>query len=241
MNCIIIDDDAIIQKQIAAFINKSELLNLKGTFINPLEAISIIKNEKIDVVFLDIEMPEMSGLEFLDESKFDFSIIVISGDRKYALDTFEYDVIDYLLKPIEYKRFLKAVNKAIERNFEKTKTHYSDSLFLKLNGGYLRLKSNDIVFVKYQLDKKLISTNKKSYTVSNSIFNLETICQNSNFFKISEEFIVNLNEICEVCDNYLIFKNQEIFENILVSEDVAYKVSAQMNVLKNDLESRTFS
>jgi DNA-binding LytR/AlgR family response regulator len=230
MNCIIIDDDAIIQRQLASFINKSDLLNLKGTFANPVEAIQTIKQERIDVVFLDIEMPEMSGLEFLDEAKFDVNIIVISGDRKYALDTFEYDVTDYLLKPIEYRRFLKAVNKAVERNFEKDNVRHLDSLFFKSKGNYVRLKLKDIVTIQSHLDQKLLNTYTKTFTILDSDFNPDNICLNSNFFKINDEYIVNLDEISEICNNYLIFKHSDNFANIQIDEDIAVKISEKMNI-----------
>lgn len=232
MNCIVIDDDPVIQKQLSAFIIKSDLLEHKGSFKNPTEAFNTIQNDNIDIIFLDIEMPEMSGLEFLDEADNDISIIIISGDRKYALDTFEYYVTDYLVKPVEYKRFLKSVNKAVERKIEKKNLIKSDRFFIKINNSFLRLKAKDILGVRYDNGEKIIVTKSKSYTVLNSVFDANTFCSLENFFKISDSFIVNLNEISEVCDNYLIFKQKDIMENILLETHIANDISNRINNLQ---------
>ena len=98
MNCIVVDDSEMVQKQIAGFIEKSGFLTCCGTFANP------------------IGMPQMSGFDFLDKYKKNIQIIVISASRKYALDAYDYDITDYLLKPIAYERFLVAANKAVEKH-----------------------------------------------------------------------------------------------------------------------------
>ncbi|HNQ68207.1 MAG TPA: LytTR family DNA-binding domain-containing protein [Bacteroidales bacterium] len=231
MNCIIIDDDPVIQMQLSAFINKSDLLNLKGTFKNPLEANQIIKTNEIDIIFLDIEMPEMSGLEFLDEADTDIRIIVISGDRKYALNTFEYDVTDYLLKPIEYTRFLKSVYKSIEKTLKIYGRDNSDRIFVRFNNQYIRLKINDIVSIKKEDNKDLIITRNKSFSISDSDINFNNVCSNSKFCRINNSCIVNLNEIREVCDNFLIFKDSAKMDNILVEENIANEISDKLGKL----------
>jgi len=229
MNCIIIDDDPIIQKQLTVFINKCDLLNFKGAFKNPLEATSIFKNEEIDIIFLDIEMPEMSGLEFLDESDDDIRIIVISGDRRYALNTFDYDVTDYLLKPIEYPRFLKSVYKSIEKTFQLYDKEKTDRIFIRQNNKYFRLKVNDIISVMKQNDEDCIVTKSKSIILPDGHFNIECIYNNSNFYKINNTCFVNLNEIECVCDNFLIFKDSEKMEKICVEANVANEISEKIN------------
>jgi DNA-binding LytR/AlgR family response regulator len=232
MNCIIIDDDPVVQKQLASFISKSELLDLKGIFINPVQAFGTIQGGNIEVIFLDIEMPEMSGLEFLDEANPDINIIVISGDRKYALDTFEYNVTDYLLKPVEYSRFIKSVYRALERILEKPDKRKSERMFVKINEHFVRFKINDIVKIQSGDDKKLIVTKKKSFTILSKLFDTKIICENKNFFKINDSVIVNLNEISEVCDNFLIFKDSENIENVLVDETIANEISVRINKIK---------
>lgn len=106
MNCIIIDDDKLSRKIIEEFVGRTESLQLIHSYENAVDAINAFKTEQdIDLIFLDIEMPEMSGLDFLDTLKNPPQIIIISSKDKYALNAFEYDVTDYLLKPISYSRF----------------------------------------------------------------------------------------------------------------------------------------
>jgi DNA-binding LytR/AlgR family response regulator len=224
MNCIIIDDDPIIRAQIAGFINKSQVLNLVGVFTNPLEAYNAISANNIDLVFLDIEMPEMSGLEYLDESEQKFQVIIISGDRKYALDTFEYNVADYLLKPVEYKRFMRAVNKGIERVLENNGNVKPDRIFVKINNKFERIKFDDIISVSNGGIKKIVVTKQKSYSINSSIFEIRDLLSKENFIEISENQVVNIGEVHDVCNNFLIFKDSEIVESISVSEEIGSEI-----------------
>ncbi|MDD3685343.1 MAG: response regulator transcription factor [Bacteroidales bacterium] len=232
MNCLIIDDDPIIQKQLSAFVTKSDLLELKGSFKNPTEAFPTLKDGDIDIVFLDIEMPEMSGLEFLDEIENEFAIIIISGDRKYALDTFEYDVTDYLLKPVEYSRFIKSVNRAVERNIERNSGIKKDRIFIKILNSFVRIFVDDIISVENGKDKKTIITKKKSFNVMTNLFDTSVFVGKENFFKINDAFIVNLNEISDVCDNYLIFKNRDVMDKVCVEANTAREISQRIGNVK---------
>ena len=232
MNCLIIDDDPIIQKQLSAFVTKSDLLELKGSFKNPTEAFPTLKDGDIDIVFLDIEMPEMSGLEFLDEIENEFAIIIISGDRKYALDTFEYDVTDYLLKPVEYSRFIKSVNRAVERNIERNSRIKKDRIFIKILNSFVRIFVDDIISVENGKDKKTIITKKKSFNVMTNLFDTSVFVGKENFFKINDAFIVNLNEISDVCDNYLIFKNRDVMDKVCVEANTAREISQRIGNVK---------
>ena len=232
MNCLIIDDDPIIQKQLSAFVTKSDLLELKGSFKNPTEAFPTLKDGDIDIVFLDIEMPEMSGLEFLDEIENEFAIIIISGHRKYALDTFEYDVTDYLLKPVEYSRFIKSVNRAVERNIERNSRIKKDRIFIKILNSFVRIFVDDIISVENRKDKKTIITKKKSFNVMTNLFDTSVFVGKENFFKINDAFIVNLNEISDVCDNYLIFKNRDVMDKVCVEANTAREISQRIGNVK---------
>ena len=121
MNCIIIDDDLMSRRIIEEFISRTDQLRLLASFENAVDAINVFSSdEDVDLIFLDIEMPEMSGIDFLNTLTSPCQIIIISSKEKYALEAFEYNVTDYLLKPILYSRFFKAVEKAFSR-FDKTK------------------------------------------------------------------------------------------------------------------------
>ncbi len=116
MNCIIIDDDNLSIKVLENHIEKTDFLKLIASYSNPIDAINEIGSlEPIDVMFLDIEMPDMSGIELLKTLKTIPQIIIVSSKEQYALEAFEFDVTDYLLKPITYSRFFKAVKKVQNR------------------------------------------------------------------------------------------------------------------------------
>lgn len=127
MNCIVVDDSEMVQKQIAGFIEKSGFLTCCGTFANPVGIETCIDENNVSLIFLDIEMPQMSGFDFLDKYKKNIQIIVISASRKYALEAYDYDITDYLLKPIAYERFLVAANKAVEKHI--LQKHLNDEHF----------------------------------------------------------------------------------------------------------------
>lgn len=138
MNCIIIDDDKLSIKIIEEFVGRTEGLNLTGSFSSAVEAFNALTQpgaEKVDLIFLDIEMPEMSGIEFLDSLDIIPQVIIYSSQEKYALESYEYDVTDYLLKPVQFGRFIKAVNRARERFERKEKpVKESTEIFIKNNG-----------------------------------------------------------------------------------------------------------
>ena len=114
INCIAIDDEPLGLNLISVYIKKTPQLNLCGAFTDPFKAIDFLKENKIDLMFLDIEMPDLSGIQFLKSLSNSPMVVFTTAYSQYAVDGFNLDAIDYLLKPIEFDRFLRAVNKAIE-------------------------------------------------------------------------------------------------------------------------------
>src|SRR6202453_3545228 len=114
LKCIIIDDEPIARKVLQEFIEEIDFLELSGQAENPLKAISLLTNNDIDIIFLDINMPKINGIDFLKNSKINASIIMTTAYAEYAVEAYGLDVLDYLVKPISFERFLKACNKAKE-------------------------------------------------------------------------------------------------------------------------------
>src|SRR6476620_626498 len=112
MNCLIIDDDEIARRTIQHCVERTDFLTLSGSCASIPEALKIIRDQKIDLIFLDVEMPEMTGLDFLKTIKSIPQIILVTGKKEYAAEAFDYEVTDFLLKPVEYARFLKASMRA---------------------------------------------------------------------------------------------------------------------------------
>jgi len=206
---------------------KSNLLTLKGTYSNPVAAFDTIKKNNIDMIFLDIEMPEMSGLEYLEEIESKYQIIVISGDRKYALETFEYGVSDYLLKPIEYSRFIKSVNKSIDRNYKFEDGLMRDRLFVKIKDHYVRILLKDIVIVDASGQMTSIVTKTKQYKVNHNLIDVDKLVTKPHLVKISENCLVNKLEIVDVCDDKIIFDEKYQLDSVTVNKQIAEELLKQ--------------
>lgn len=224
MNCIVIDDDPIILKQLSTFICKSDLLNIKGMYNNPVQAFETIRNNSIDLIFLDIEMPEMSGLEYLEEYKTKYQIIVVSGDRKYALDTFQFGVTDYLLKPIEYGRFLKSVYRSIERNNDFKLDVGKERFFVKINDEFERIKLKDIVYIDGSGNNHIIFTQKKTYKLKNDIIDFNIIASNNGFLNIDNRKLVNIEKVLDVKEGSLLFDAGSHVDSLLVPKNIEEEI-----------------
>jgi len=197
MNCIIVDDDSFIRKITEDFVRKTESLNLLHSLSSAMEAVNVLNtNESIDLIFLDIEMPEMTGIEFLYSLTTLPQIIIISSKEQYAINAFEFDVTDYLLKPFTYSRFCKAVNKAKER--QKNKTHHvigGDEIFIKHSQTLVKLKYSDILWVEAMENYIIINTFEDKYTMHFTMRAIEEKLPAKQFMRVHRSFIVNISGI----------------------------------------------
>ncbi len=150
MNCIIVDDDKMSCKVLEGFVSRLSSLNLVGTFSNSLSARNLLSTRNdIDLVFLDIEMPEMDGFDFIGSLESPPNIIIVSGGEQYAMRAFDFNVVDYLLKPFSYSRFCKAVDKTVRYFLKKETTTTGDKeIFIKKGPSLVKLKLKDIVYIE---------------------------------------------------------------------------------------------
>ncbi len=209
MNCIILDDDPLSRKIVEGFIEKTEILNLLGSFENPLDSFELFKKEEpIDLIFLDVEMPEMTGLEFLNTLDSPPMIIIISGQEKYALEAYEYDVIDYLLKPLAIPRFYKAITKAQKRFQEKeTISKYPEEIFIKKkNSTLVRLRYDDILWVEALENYVTVNTIKEKFTIHFTMKAIEHKLPADIFKRVHRSYIVNIHQIEQIEDSNVIIK-----------------------------------
>ena len=209
MNCIIIDDDLLSRKIVEGFIDKTDFLNLVGSYENALDSLNAFQGEEpIDLIFLDVEMPEMSGLEFLNTLDSPPMIIIVSGQEKYALEAFEYDVIDYLLKPLELARFYKAVNKAQKRFQERESiSNYPEEIFIKKkNSTLVRLRYDDILWVEALENYVTVNTRKEKFTIHFTMKAIENKLPSGKFKRVHRSYIVNIQQIEQIEDNSVIMR-----------------------------------
>ncbi|MDQ3292188.1 MAG: LytTR family DNA-binding domain-containing protein [Bacteroidota bacterium] len=204
--CIIIDDDIFSTKIIQKFISNTDFLELTGTASGGIEAARILRDTPADILFLDMEMPDMSGLDLLSTiGNKNVLVIVTSASRDYAVEAFEKNVIDYLVKPITYPRFLIAVQKAYDRLNQRQLTIQpsADFTFVKVEQKLVKIYFADIQYVEALGDYvHIVSNNKKTivYATMKSIANRFPV---NKFIRVHRSFIVNIDAITAVEDNNL--------------------------------------
>lgn len=210
INCIVIDDDAIVRKLIEEFIRKTKQLNLLGSFENPVIALSELSHfDDVDIIFLDVEMPEMSGLELLENLKTNPHVIIISGKDKYAIKAFDYDVTDYLLKPVSYSRFYKAVGRTIndikksknDTDCNENENNTARVLFIKENSKLIKLNFSDIYFVEAQQNYVSIQTYEKRYLIHFTMKAMHAKFPQGIFVRTHRSYIININHIKTITGN----------------------------------------
>jgi DNA-binding LytR/AlgR family response regulator len=207
MRCIVIEDDLVQQQLICNYINETTTLTLIASYTNSISAIKELPKDDPEIIFLDVEMPGMSGIEFLENFNPQAQIILTTSKKEYALQAFENDVADYLLKPISYPRFLKAVNKVITQSIKPNSE--KNFLFIKANGAQIKLKFNDILWIQSASEYILIYTlNGKHIVYSSMNAILEKLPK--NFIRVHRSNIVSLNKIEKIHNNIIEMNGQLI-------------------------------
>ncbi len=235
MKCIVIDDDKLIRIQLQKYAERTKECELLGTFESAEQALKNIKIDDVDLIFLDIEMPGMSGIDFLRTFKHLPSVIIISGKEKYAVDAFDFDVDDYILKPIEYQRFLKAVNKVKEK-YEKFKPSRleTNGVFLKENATTFRkILYDDIYWIEALENYVSIHTARSRYTIHFTMKALEKLLPREIFFRVHRSYIVNLQKIEAIEDNYVIMNFRGQKKAIPVAKASREELLKRLNIIKS--------
>lgn len=211
MKCIIIEDQLPAQRILKRYIEDFGGLDLKGTFSNALEAIQFLNRESVDLIFLDIHLPKLSGIEFLKTLSKKPRIILTTAFSEYALKGFELDVVDYLLKPFSFQRFVKAVSKAkilLDSNQELAKAA-GQMLFVKSGHDYIKINTVDIVYINSDSDYTDIYMSDANYITSESLRFWQSNLEAEKFLRVHKSYIVNLEKVLKISGNriYLLGDN----------------------------------
>lgn len=212
INAIAIDDEPLALQLVSGYIEKTPGLNLAGSFDNPLDAIEFLNNEAVDLIFVDIQMPDLSGLEFTRSLARGPKVIFTTAYEKYALEGFRLDVIDYLLKPFSYEEFLKAVQKAVrliklEKEVPEQVDTNNEFLFLKSDYKIRRINFNDILYIEGLKDyvKVFIHGSDKPVLSLITLKALEAKLPEAKFMRVHRSFIVNLERIDTIERSRIVF------------------------------------
>jgi len=205
MNCIIVDDDLMTCKILEGYVSKSTSLNLVGSFSDSLAARDILtKRQDIDLIILDIQMPEMDGFDFIGSLDFPPNIIIISSNEEYALRAFDFNVVDYLLKPITYGRFCKAIDKTIRYFSRKESTNSGDEeIFIKKGSSLVKLKLTEIIYIEALENYVTLNTNEDKFTIHFTMKAIENQLPSGVFIRVHRSFIINKSMIQTIKENTL--------------------------------------
>ena len=201
----VVDDDKMSRLVINKFIEKTDFLTLSHDLDNTKEASDILLGESsndVDVVFLDIEMPGMSGLELVKSLQKAYNVILVTSKKEYASEAFEDSVADYLVKPVEYERFLKAANK-VRENLKKEQilAEKEDHIYVKSDGKLYRLAYNNILFVEALADYVIFNTEVgRKHIVHHTMKGIEKRLPESIFSRVHRSYIINRNRINRIED-----------------------------------------
>lgn len=193
--CIIIEDEPLALEKTKDFVLKVPFLNLSATFDNALTGLAYLNNNKVDLLFLDINMDELSGIELLESSKITSQVILTTAYQEYALKGYELQITDYLLKPFTFNRFLQAVNKARENISHRASEAVPDFIFVKTENRLEKIMINEIVYIEGMRDyRRIHAVNKKVMTLQN-FSEFEKLIPPSLVCRVHKSYMVALHKI----------------------------------------------
>ncbi len=196
LKCLIVDDEPAGRKILEEYVLDTQFLELVGIAEDPIEAMEIMKHQDIDLIYLDIQMPKINGIDFIKMLKNPPIIILTTAFGEYALNGFELDVLDYLLKPISFDRFLKATNKAREITDIRRKEPTSDDyFFVKSNGKYEKVKFDDLLFAEAANNYVLLQTSDRRLITYLTFKGIEESLPPDLFIRVHKSFMVSLSKI----------------------------------------------
>ena len=212
LDCIIVDDEPLSRNFLSRFCTRSERADVKGIFSNAKDAITFLKSHVIQVVFLNVEMPRpATSFQMLDQLPYMPKVIMQTSNVEYAFTAFEYNVTDFLKKPIEYNRFLEALNKAEEAlKAAPPSSNPKQDVVIKSNGSYVRLGHDDILYVESMGDYVKFVTADKPYITHSTMRTAEESLNNNEFIKVHRSYIVNVKKIQSFSENNVVINGVSI-------------------------------
>lgn len=227
LNCLIIDDEPLARRGISEYVREIDFLHSVGECGSAAEAASIIAQQPVDLLLLDIQMPRLSGIDFLKTLSHPPMAIITTAFSEYALEGYSLDVIDYLVKPIPFDRFLKAVQKAFDfQQMRRRDTQASspDYFFVKSNGKYERVAFNDILYVESMQNYVLIHLPGQKLIVYMTLAGLEAQLPPRRFMKVHKSFVVSIDQVNSIENNEIIIRQARIPISRTLKDEVLKRI-----------------
>lgn len=210
IRCIIIEDEPLALERTKSFVLKVPFLELLATFDNAINGLNHLNNNEVDLLFLDINMDELSGIELLESSKITSQVIITTAYQEYALKGYELSVTDYLLKPFTFNRFLQAVNKIHDKPLKQTIDKTSDFIFIKTENRLEKVSFDDIIFIEGMRDYRRIHTKNKKIMTLQNFKELEQLIPSKSVCRVHKSYMVAINKIETVERSRIYIKDQII-------------------------------
>jgi two-component system LytT family response regulator len=236
INCIVVDDEQHAIDIMVHYIGQTPYLNLVGTSLNPIEALQMVPKLKVDLVFLDIQMPELSGMDFIKAINGKAKVILTTAYSEFALEGFELEVVDYLLKPVRFPRFLAAVQKVVKQTEGGTDAPKEDAaddyIFVKTEskGKLLKVNLEDIDYIEGMKNYVAIVRGQQKTLVYTSMKEIEEHLPQKQFIRVHKSFIIPIARITGIEGNLVRLKN--VASEILIGEN--YKADL-MEIIRNKM------
>ncbi|MDB4902557.1 MAG: DNA-binding response regulator [Mucilaginibacter sp.] len=195
LSCIIIEDEPLALEKTKDFVDKVPFLRLSATFDNALTGLNYLNNNKVDLLFLDINMDELTGIELLESSKINSQVIITTAYQEYALKGYELQITDYLLKPFEFSRFLQAVNKAQENLTQKKSDNPADFIFVKTENRLEKIMISEIIYIEGMRDYRRVHTTTKKVMTLQNFSEFERLIPASLVCRVHKSFMVAVSKI----------------------------------------------
>ena len=234
LKVVIVDDEPLSRSFLEKYAQKIGGLEIAGSFEDAGSALTYLQKNEIDILFLDVEMPELSGFQLLDQLMYMPKVILTTSKTDYAFDAFQYGVVDYLKKPIPYNRFQESINKIkeslgknIESIYVKNSGTAAEEIFIKADGKLTRLNFQEILYIESLGDYVKYFTASRSYTTLSTLKAVEERISNNNFMKVHRSFIVNIQKIKDIQDNTLVIEGKVI----PISKSHKSEVMSRINVV----------
>jgi two-component system LytT family response regulator len=234
VKCMIVDDEPMAREIISSFVGKIHNLELVATCKNVSEAFSILQKESIQLIFLDINMPEISGLSLAKSIQHKSQVIFTTAYREYALEGFDLQAVDYLLKPISFDRFLKAVQKYFDLQVSKEIIHQEKvsevketSIFVRSDRKMVKVRFSEIRYVESLSDYVKIFTNQETIVTRETISNIESKLPSKEFLRTHRSYIVSMNKINSFTNEFVELDKKAIPISRSYKENVLQKLAGK--------------
>lgn len=210
MKCLIVDDDQMARASLELMCQKIDDLEIVGLCQSGIEAMAFLKKEPVDLILLDIQMPDFSGMDLVKSVENLPLVIFTTGHSEYAVEAFEHQVTDFLTKPVEFPRLLKAIDRAREEKTSDNTGGEMQEIFIKVDGRYVRLDLADVLYVESLGDYVTFRTEKDKFVVHSTLKNIDDKIKNNHFLKVHRSYIVNLSKVVDIEETNMVIHDKVI-------------------------------